>query len=195
MASAVHVQRYAQVVALSYPDPPLTDGVALLRPWVMGDLPCVEEASRDPYIPEWTTVPSLYTEPEGRAWIERQWGRAANGEGLAFAITDAASGEALGGVFLILRPQPGVVGIGYWLIEPARGRRLASRAVNLLAPWALREAGLARVEALVEPDNVASQRVLERAAFQREGYLRAYLSYASRRVDVVIYSLLQTDLS
>jgi RimJ/RimL family protein N-acetyltransferase len=66
----------------------------------------------------------------------------------------------------MFRRQPGTVDIGYWLIERGRGRRLASHAVALLAPWALTDAGLARVEALVDPDNTASQRVLESVGFR-----------------------------
>jgi RimJ/RimL family protein N-acetyltransferase len=91
--------------------------------------------------------------------------------------------------------QPGAVDIGYWLIERARGRRLASHAVALLARWALTDAGLARVEALVESDNTASQRVLESVGFRREGHLRSYLVLNTRRADALIYSLLPSDLS
>jgi [ribosomal protein S5]-alanine N-acetyltransferase len=180
---------------LSYPEPPLTDGVVVLRRWADSDLGCVEEASRDPRIPQGTTVPATFTAAEGLAWIERQWGRADNGEGLSLAIADAGSGEALGAVVLLFRRQPGTVEIGYWLIERARGRRLASRAVVLLARWALTDAGLARVEALVEPDNTASQRVLESAGFRREGLLRSYLVFEERRADALIYSLLPSDLA
>lgn len=183
-----------QIVSLTYPDPPLTDGVIVLRRWAETDIACVEEASRDPRIPEGTTVPASFTEAEGLAWIERQWGRAENAEGLSLAIADAASDEALGAVVLMFRAQPGNVAIGYWLIGRARGRRLASRAVVLVAPWALTNAGLARVEALVEPDNTPSQRVLEGAGFHREGRLRSYLVFDRRRADAFIYSLVPSDL-
>lgn len=167
----------------------------LLRQWTDGDLPCVEAASQDPSIPEGTTVPATFTEQEGRAWIERQWGRADKGEGLSLAIADPDSNEALGAVVLLFRPQRGTVSIGYWLIERARGRGLASRAVRLLARWALTEAELARVEALVVPDNIASQRVLEKAGFRYEGHLRSYLAFETRRADALIYSLLPGDAS
>jgi ribosomal-protein-alanine N-acetyltransferase len=181
--------------ALSYPDPPLTDGTVVLRRWATSDTGCVEEASWDPRIPRGTTVPARFTVADGLAWIERQWGRADNGEGLSLAIADASSDEALGVVVLLFRRQPGTVDIGYWLIERARGRRLASRAVALLARWALTDAGLARVEALVEPENSASQRVLESVGFRNEGHLRSYLVFNEGRADALIYSLLPSDLA
>jgi [ribosomal protein S5]-alanine N-acetyltransferase len=182
-------------VGLSYADPPLTDGTIVLRRWAESDVGCVAEASRDPRIPEGTTVPARFTAAEGLAWIERQWGRADKGQGLALAIADASTDEALGNVVLLFRRQPSTVEIGYWLIERARGRRLASRAVALLARWALTNAGLARVEALVEPGNIASRRVLESAGFQQEGHLRSYLVFERRRADALIYSLLPSDLA
>lgn len=183
-----------QTRSFFYPEPPLSDGIVVLRPWEATDTACVEEAARDPRIPEGTTVPASFSESEGLAWIERQWGRVENAEGLSLAIADAGSGEALGAAVLMARPQPGNVEIGYWLIERARGRRLASRAVALVARWALTDAGLARVQAIVALDNAASQRVLESAGFQREGLLRSYLVIDGRRADVFVYSLLPSDL-
>jgi RimJ/RimL family protein N-acetyltransferase len=184
-----------QPVLLSYPDPPLTDGAVVLRRWAESDIGCVEEASRDPQIPEGTTVPASFTVADGLGWIERQWGRADNGEGLSLAIADAGSSEALGAGVLLFRRQPGTVEIGYWLIERARGHGLGSRAVALLARWAVTDARLARVEALVEPNNIASQRVLEKVGFRREGHLRSYLVFDRRRADALIYSLLPSDLA
>lgn len=184
-----------QTGLLSYPDPPLSDGTIVLRRWEEGDIGCVEEASSDPRIPKGTTVPATFTRAEGLAWIKRQWGRADNGEGLSLAIAESGSGEALGLVVLLFRRQPGTTEIGYWLIPRARGRRLASRAVALVTRWALTDAALERVEALVEPDNIASQRVLETAGFHREGHLRSYLVFGGGRVDALIYSLLPSDLA
>jgi RimJ/RimL family protein N-acetyltransferase len=172
--------------------------VLVLRRWTESDIGCVEEGSRDPDIPSGTTVPARFTPAEGLAWIERQWGRADNGEGLSLAIADAGSGEALGNINLLVRSakrQPLTAEIGYWLIPRVRGRGLGSRAVALFARWAVTGAGLARVEALVVPDNMASQRVLENAGFRREGHLRSYLVFDQQRVDALIYSLLPSDLA
>jgi RimJ/RimL family protein N-acetyltransferase len=49
----------------------------------------------------------------------------------------------------------------------------------------------ARVEAWVEPDNTASRRVLAANGFEREGLLRGFLSFATRRADVFVYSRLR----
>ncbi len=57
------------------------------------------------------------------------------------------------------------------------------------------EMGLARLELRTDPENVASQRVAERAGFTREGVLRAYNARTDgTRADAVVYSLLPQDI-
>lgn len=179
---------------LHYPEPDLSDDRVLLRPWDSTDLRCVEEAGWDPRIPMGTTVPATFTIEEGRAFIERQRGRQKNGQGLALAITDRSSNEALGQIVLLFREQPQVGGIGYWMIERGREQGLATSAVLLLSRWALERGGFARVEALVAPDNLPSLRLLEKVGFTREGLLRSYFAFADSRQDAFIYSLLAQDL-
>jgi [ribosomal protein S5]-alanine N-acetyltransferase len=174
-------------VALAYPDPPLSDGTIRLRRWERGDLDCIRDAAGDLRIVQITSVPAVFTFEAGHAYIERQWQRAQTRNGVSLAIADHRSDDAIGYAGLTTREQPGVVGIGYWVVPHARGRGLATRAVRLLADWALQH-GAARVEAWVEPRNVASQRVLTAAGFTREGVLRSFLVIANRRADAVVFS-------
>jgi RimJ/RimL family protein N-acetyltransferase len=148
------------------------------------------------------------------AWIAMQLRRQADGAGLSLAIAGAGSGEALGCLALNARPRPGIApvggppdgrlafetqagtaGIGYWVLVRARRRGLATAAVQLLTRWAIAQAGMQRIEALVEPGNRASLRVLERCSFRREGLLRDHLDLAAggRRADAYIYSLIPGD--
>jgi [ribosomal protein S5]-alanine N-acetyltransferase len=143
-------------MALTYPDPDLTDAVVRLRRWRETDIDCIRQAAMDPRIPEGTTVPALYTPDAGRALIRRQRQRVENGEGVSLAIVAAGSDEALGLLWLGIRPQAGVLGLGYWVVPGARRRGLANRATLLAVDWVLREAGIARVEAWVEPNNIVA---------------------------------------
>ena len=176
------------------PAPDLTDGAVLLRRWSDADLPSLAAAAQDPRIPAGTTVPAVPSDEAGRAFVRRQWSRASVGEGVSLAIVDrraagADAGPAVGACVLMLRPQAGVAGIGYWLVPAARGLVLASAAVRLLSSWALADAGLARVEALVEPGNAPSLRVLAAVGFEREGVLRSFLAFPDgRRSDAVVLS-------
>jgi RimJ/RimL family protein N-acetyltransferase len=176
---------------LPYPDPSLEDGVIRLRRWEGRDVACVKAAGEDPRIPSGTTVPPIYSEAEGMAFIKRQWGRQSDGEGLSLAIEEQATSTAVGLIALLFRPQPLVAGVGFWVIPEARGHRIASRAVALLSPWALHQTSIRRLEAFVDPENLASIRALESSGFQKEGLLRSYLNGSQ---DVLVYSLLPSDL-
>lgn len=107
---------------------------------------------------------------------------------MSLAIHARQPDRAVGLVVVMLRPQPGVVGLGYWIVPSARGTGAAKAAARLASTWALDTAGFARVEAWVEPDNIASQAVLDAAGFEREGRLRAFLPSGAGRSDVYVYS-------
>jgi RimJ/RimL family protein N-acetyltransferase len=86
-------------------------------------------------------------------------------------------------------------GMGYWLAEHARGRGIATHAVRLLAAWAFDVLRLERLEVMIHPENIASQRVAERCGFQREGLLRSHMlkQKTDERRDSLVYGLLPDD--
>ena len=139
-----------------------------------------------------TTVPVPFTPAAGREFVLRQHRRTEHWQGWSLVV-EGPEGTGIGAAALMLRPQPGVGGIGYWLLAPARGRGLATRAVRLLSDWALGPCGLDRVEAWVEPDNATSVAVLTRVGFLREGRLRSFLVLGGERTDVEVFSRLRSD--
>jgi RimJ/RimL family protein N-acetyltransferase len=119
-------------------------------------------------------------------------GRWDRGEAATFSICDA-TGSCVGHVFVNFSGA-GRASVGYWLLPEARGKGLASRAVALVARWALLDLALARLALLTAPSNWQSQRVAERSGFHREGVLRSYVEIDGRRVDQVSFSLLPSDV-
>ena len=63
----------------------------------------------------------------------------------------------------------GAAEIGYGLLEEYRGQGYAAEALEAAVSWALKQEGVTRVEAETEPDNRASQRVLEKCGFRPSG--------------------------
>ena len=164
----------------------LEDEVVLLRPFDKGDVPAIVAACQDPEIPRWTSVPSPYTEADAVAWLESDVEE-------SFAVVDRSTGELLGSIGV--RYLDSAVGeVGYWMKREARGRGLATRALALLSRWALVEKSLARFQLRADVENVASQRVAEKAGFVREGVLRSSLELMGERRDVIMYSLVPEDL-
>ena len=77
-------------------------------------------------------------------------------------------------------PPTGQAMIGYSMMPAWRGAGYTTRAVRLLALWAFAETSVARLVAGTLPDNIGSQRVLQKAGFRREGYARSRLPGAQR---------------
>jgi RimJ/RimL family protein N-acetyltransferase len=170
------------------PDPPLTDGVVVLRPPTEQDLPAIERGIWDPEVVRWFGRPEI----DGAAVLEVNRTRWREGTRATFSICDP-TGACLGHVRVSLgREGRGVV--GYWLLPEARGMGLATRSVRLVSMWALVHVGLARLELYAEPENLASLSVAERSGFRREALLRSHGVVDGRRVDHVLFSLLPSDL-
>ena len=165
----------------------------VLRPWRLEDVPAVAAACQDAEIERWLAfVPHPYTEEHARFYIKDCL--AAGEDRTPFAITDVETGDVIGSIDMhINRMLTGHV--GYWLAAEARGRGLTADALLALSRWGFEELGLGRVELVTDPDNIASQRVAEKAGFTREGTLRSILvNRDGSRRDGVMFSLLPDEL-
>lgn len=135
-----------------------------LRGWLLTDAPSVMAACQDPVIQRWLPVPVPYLLEDATDFVSgfacREW---KTGHGAPFAITEALSNRLVGAISLkdvdrALRTAE----LGYWVAREARGRGVASRSIHLLSDWAF-EIGLERLDLFIEPDNLASRAVAERA--------------------------------
>jgi len=76
-------------------------------------------------------------------------------------------GEQVGRIGLCVGHRNGE--ICYLIDERYRGRGIATEAVRLVEKVAFAELGLDRIEALMHPENVASERVAIKAGYENEG--------------------------
>jgi RimJ/RimL family protein N-acetyltransferase len=181
----------------AFPDPPLATADIVLRCPTADDIPWITTACSDRelsrYIP---AIPYPYSQSDARAFVQRAVRGWAEGSGGTFVIADAPTGEGSGTIGLQLFPSDtGLAEVGYWLRREARGRGAATTAVRLVSNWAFEQLGIQRMSLMTAPENVASQRVAERAGFTREGLLRAWMPTPHDRRDCVMFSLLAADPS
>jgi [ribosomal protein S5]-alanine N-acetyltransferase len=83
--------------------------------------------------------------------------------------------------------------LGYWLDRAVSGRGMATLAVALVCDHAFGAAGLHRLQADIRPENLPSQRLVERLGFRQEGVLRRYLDIDGDWRDHLSYALLADD--
>ncbi len=126
---------------------------------------------------------------------EREPRERADGTGVRFTILEPGSDICRGQLDIHrvdwddLRAEAGI-----WVAPAFRGRRLAPAALRLTGGWLFDACGLARLELLTEPDNLAMIAAAQTAGFVHEGILRAYVNERDRRLDLAILSLLPADL-
>ncbi len=118
----------------------------------------------------------------------------ADGSTLQLAIERNSDAAFLGVCLLFNMVARGARGeIGYILGREHWGQGYVSEALPALITHAFGALGLNRLEADIDPRNVASQRVLERLGFRREGLLRERWIVRGEKSDSAIYGLLRSD--
>ena len=158
-----------------------------LRAWEEQDLPWVYEVCQDDDIARWTNIPWPYRESDARALLVLSERGRRMGTAAAFAVT-GTDGDRLGSAALTFGGD-GVAEVGYWVAAAARGRGVATAAVETLVTWAFGQLGIARLELKTASGNQGSDRVAEKAGFEREGVLRAAQSGRDGgRIDLVLWS-------
>ncbi|WP_438872697.1 GNAT family N-acetyltransferase [Paractinoplanes pyxinae] len=174
----------------------LSDGVVRLRPLGPGDYDFLTELLALPEVIA-TSVPP---EPPSAERIRRRCDRAETqwlgGTRADLVIEDAVTGAPAGDIGLFYDdPFTQQAMIGYSMLPAYRGRGFPTRAAQLLSLWVFAETDVVRLIAGAAPGNRGSRRVLEKAGFHEEAYLRARLPGPDgTRVDDVQYVLLAEDL-
>lgn len=177
---------------MSQTDPILTTDRLLLRLPTLEDLGEYAPIFADPEVMRYIGDGSLRTPDRVARSIER--GRELFEErGLAiFLATDRQSGAILGDCFVVPVLRSGVdptdlnargpeIELGYRLKKDAWGKGYATEAARAVRAWALGPDGprLKEVIGITYPENLASQKVLLNAGFERRGLTDAYYDMTS----------------
>lgn len=83
--------------------------------------------------------------------------------------------------------------IGFELSKQYWGQGIASEAMNAIIEYAFQQTDIQRIQALIEPLNKASQKMVERAGFLQEGLLRKYEYTCGKFDDLYMYGLLKEE--
>lgn len=155
------------------------------------DIAAIVAGAQDPAVPQWTTVPSPYSEADGRKFIEIAAAGWDAGGNLNWCIR-ADSGFV--GMIGLHHAESGSAEIGYWLAASARGLGYVAEAAHAVIAFAFGPPlALKRVEWRAGVGNTASARVARGLGFQYEGLLRQALVSPRGRSDGWIAGLLVSD--
>ena len=113
----------------------------------------------------------------------------------SFLIFNSTDKDLLGGVNVgnVRRGVAQSANIGYWIGKKYSRKGYMYEALRVLIPSLFVDLRLNRVEATILEENIASQKLLKKLGFKKEGKLRNYLKINGSWRDHVIYGLLQND--
>ena len=118
-----------------------------------------------------------------------------NRTGMRWGITLKDSGKVIGSCgFLNRNPRHFRSEVGYELSREHWGKGIANEALERVLKFGFEHLELERIEALIEPKNLSSQKLVERQGFTREGLLRHYEYTNGKFDDLYMYSILKGDL-
>jgi ribosomal-protein-alanine N-acetyltransferase len=115
-------------------------------------------------------------------------------EGINWAITLKGDDTPIGMVGYVHFNKDHYRGeIGYILHTPYHGTGIIMEAFNAAIDHGFNEFGLHSIEAVVNSENIASKRLLEKRGFSNDAFFRDYLYLDGRFVNANVYSLLASD--
>lgn len=83
--------------------------------------------------------------------------------------------------------------IGYWLVKNQQGKGIMHRSCWALINYCFTHLKLHRIEIRSAADNIASQRVIKRLGFKKEGVLRDSTLQNKTFQDTIVYSMLSYE--
>jgi len=147
-----------------------------------------------PLVKEWFNNPDFTGEydpldaQESRADIEKRYEKLSSEK---WFLIETKAGSKIG--FIGHFPQGERVEIGFALIPSEREKGYCTEAVKIMVDYLFLSKEIVRIQAGTNVRNNASQRVLEKAGFKREGTLRKALFVRGTWADTYLYSILREE--
>jgi [ribosomal protein S5]-alanine N-acetyltransferase len=79
--------------------------------------------------------------------------------------------------------------VGYMLSEEYHNKGLMQEALQALLEFGFTQLGLHSIEAIIDPENIASETVLHKAGFIKEAHFKQNILFEGRFLDSVHYAL------
>lgn len=109
---------------------------------------------------------------------------------LNWVVTEKEHPDLFLGVmgFYRIYPEHFRAEIGYMIHPKAQGKGYTTEAIQAIMDYGWHTMNLHTIEAVIDPDNHASQRVLEKCGFVKEAHFRENIFFEGRFLDSVHYT-------
>ena len=147
-----------------------------------------------PWVAECINNPEFYGEYEplmqvSRTELEKKYDKLTPKE--KWFIIEKKDGSKIGGISHF--PVGELLEIGYTIIPSERNKGYCTEAVKIIVDYLFLSKDIVRIQAGTNPKNVASQRVLEKVGFKKEGLVRKSVFVRGKWEDGFLYSILREE--
>ncbi len=117
------------------------------------------------------------------------------GTGFSFFVFAREDDQLLGGISFsnVRRGVAQTASLGYWVGKPYARQGYMSEALLAALEFGFDRLGLHRLEAACLVNNEASQGLLRKSGFSKQGYARQYLRIDGRWQDHLLFEILRND--
>ena len=158
------------------------------------DLADLMEVNGDPEVTQFLPYATWQSETDAAAWLERMDMLVAGGSARQLVIARKVDSRVIGTALLFKYDEGSSrLELGYALGRAYWRQGYALEALRGLLSHAFKAMGIRRVEAEVNPSNVASNALLQSLGFTREGFLRERWIVKGKTQGVNVYGLLVSE--
>jgi ribosomal-protein-alanine N-acetyltransferase len=142
------------------------------------------------YIPR----PLVTTVEEGMAHIATIESALESNTAINWVVT-LKDNDAFMGVIGLYRIQPENhrAELGYMLLPEHHGKGYVTEAIDAVLAFGFETVNFHSIEAVIDPDNIASERVLQKNGFVKEAHILENELWEGKFWDTIIYSLLRRN--
>ena len=174
---------------------PLESDRLIVRRLEESDLEALMAVNGDAQVTRYLPYKAWASMDDAHAWFERMQRIQQDNTALQLVVVEKASNEAIGTCLLFkFDKNNGRCELGYVMRRSHWGGGYMSEALRAVIGAAFGPLGIRRLDALIDPANTASARILDRLGFVQEGLLReAYVERGGGYSDSAVFGLLRRE--
>ena len=175
------------------PFPVLETENLILRQISLEDATEVFEIRSNPETMKYIPRPVAETIEDAQKFINDCNASIEKNEYINWAISQKSDGKLIGMIgFFRTQPENFRSEIGYILNPDFHGKGIMKEALDEALKYGFNTMNLHSVEAVIDPGNIASEKLLKKSGFEKEAHFKENFFYNNEFLDTVIYSILKS---
>lgn len=176
------------------PFPILESERLIYRKLTEDDADAIYRLRSNPDTMQFIPRPLLKTQEEAIEMIQWINQKIAENTDINWGICKKDTGEMISfSGFYRMEPENHRTEIGYMLLPEHAGKGYVTEIVATLLKYGFETLSLNSICAVIDPDNIASEKVLQKNNFKKEGHFKQDILFDGRFLDSVYYAILKSE--